>query len=187
MSRFIAFVVSPSYWWLPFWVATFTWIFCYNEVLAQSYSTDSSVTLTIPTQQRITNVDDLSFNFSSYSGTGAFSTDDLVCIYNNTANGHYDIMVKGNGAGDAFTVTDGTHTMPYTVYWQDNLAAPSSSTAFTGPSVLLSGRSGASSTQNCGSSTNAAFKVEFAHNDMMKVPAGHYTGKLYIMLLSPTS
>ena len=148
---------------------------------AQSYQKGVSVTLTIPTQQKITGVQDIVLG--QYSGTGAFKESSTACIYNNTANGHYDIKVKGSGLSDAFTVSKSSNTIPYKVYWEDTTAKAE----VTGPSATLSGRTGASSSLTCNSGTNATIEVEFAHNDLLKVPAGVYTGTLHILLVAPSS
>ena len=148
---------------------------------SQSYEAFPTVSLTIPTQQLITGVSDLSFG--SYSGSGAFTKSDTVCVYNNSANGHYDVKIRGNGTSSAFTVTDGTHTLPYSVYWQDS----SQKAQVQNPNDTLSGRLGASSSQTCNSGTNATFEVEFSAVELMKVPAGHYTGRLYIAIMAPSS
>src|SRR5690606_17204771 len=74
-------------------------------------STD--LNLSIPNLVKITGIADL--NFGLYSPPGDAEVDDDVCVYTNAPSGNYQVTAHGNGTDDAFTISNGTHVIAYSV------------------------------------------------------------------------
>ena len=116
-----------------------------------------------------------------FNGTGDASSNRNVCIWTNQAAGHYKIRATGNGASLAFTVTNGTGTMPYTVKW-NNTTGTSGNTALT--SNTDSGTmTGASTTAtDCSGGDNANFEIRIAHTTLLAAHPGTYTGVITLVV-----
>lgn len=137
-----------------------------------------SVTLgvTIPTVVRISDINDLMLG--AFDGINDLVASDTVCIYKNSGT-TYSITASGNGAGGAFTLSNGAGVAPYSVTWQDTLGSLPLTAG-----VRASNRGNAVSSGDCngGSSNNATFTVRMTAPILRTVQPGAYTGVLTLLL-----
>lgn len=140
---------------------------------------DLIINLDIDSLVRVNNLNDIDLGTFS-GGAGDLSGADNFCIYRNGA-GNFNITMTGSGAGSAFTLTDGTNTLPYSVEFTNS--TPNAMTAGT----LLAAQSGAftaNDTCDSGASDNVSVSVTVANGALASVPAGSYTGTL-TMVVAP--
>src|SRR6185312_11899402 len=81
-----------------------------------STSTGSvSISATVPGRVQISGLTDIAFG--TVDPTSAASQSENVCVWSNTSGRGYQVTATGSGASNAFTLTDGTNTLPYSVEW----------------------------------------------------------------------
>lgn len=161
---------------------TYTRSFTLDALNAGSGRTRRSATVTmsvvIPATIRISDIADLALG--TFNGVSDLVQSDSVCVYKNSGL-LYGITASGNGAAGAFTLSDGTRTVPYSVTWQDNVG-----TVTLASGVQANARGNAvttSSTCNSGASNNATFTVRVLKADLLNaMQAGTYTGVLTLMV-----
>jgi hypothetical protein len=140
-----------------------------------------TITASVPTRARITGLSDVAFTNQDPATLASDAQD--VCVWSNTATKAYTITATGSGTASAFTLSDGTTTVPYSVEW----AASSGQT--TG-AALTTGTASASLTstatnQSCtsGPAASASLVVEIATADLGTMSAGNsYTGSLTLLV-----
>lgn len=124
---------------------------------------------------RISNLTDI--NLGVFAGVDAVGTSP-ACVYRN-GTGNYNLTASGDGTAGAFTLTDGTNTVPYSVSYDDGSgAAPATSGAVLGG---LTGADPASDT--CGTTgNNGTIEVTVAAADAAGLPAATYAGTLTLLV-----
>lgn len=150
-----------------------------DGTLGATSTGDLGMSLSIGNLARITDVGDL--NFGSYSGAGNATLDDSVCIYTNNSAGQYKLTARGSGTSYAFTITNGSETIPYSVRW--NTTNSTTGNFQVDANVQTSTLSGASTTsQVCSGVNNANFQVIITKNSILGAPAGNYSGTLTLII-----
>lgn len=145
-----------------------------------------TINASITPEVNITNLDDFTFEATllrTALNTGAdASKTDQVCVWSNNPDGSYFITATGNGAANAFTITDGTRTLAYNVAWTGSsgpgqpLSAGTKSPKFTSTAIA----------PDCSGSTTAILGISFANAQIAGMEATTtYTGVL-TLLVSPT-
>lgn len=139
------------------------------------------ITASVPNRARISNLADI--DFSNQDPASAASDAQNICVWSNTATKAYTITATGDGASSAFTLTDGTATVPYSVEWNDAsgattgtpLAAGTASASFTSTASKHSCASGPAAT--------ASLVVGMSSEDLSTMSAGvDYTGTLTLLV-----
>lgn len=141
-----------------------------------------------PARVRISALDDLSLA-SWVTGDGDVTLTDDVCVYSSRANGGYTIKATGSGTAGAFTLANGTNTLPYSVVWNSGGVG---SLANTGTALVADTTSGALTkaardSSSCNGATpgpTARLVVGMTATDLDSIVDGDYAGTL-TMLVSP--
>ena len=136
---------------------------------------DFLVRVQISDQVRISDLDPI--DLGSFDGSSDLSGDDGLCVYRNSGGSAYTIQADGDGAGGAFTLTNGIATLPYLVDYDDGggyagLAA--------GVAAAMTGAN--SSAADCGGATNARVRVTVSAVDMSTAAPGAYSGTLTLLV-----
>lgn len=133
------------------------------------------ISISVDDEVRISNLSDIILG--TFAGTDATGTSD-ACIYRNSAT-TYQITASGNGTANAFTLTDGTGTVGYSVTYADASATPVSMSS----GIALTGQDGADSDVDCaGTGDNAEIGVTVTAADAAALPAGNYAGTLTLVV-----
>lgn len=140
-----------------------------------------TITASVPSRARITGLSDVNF-LNQDPGAAASDAQD-VCVWSNTATRAYTITATGSGTANAFTLTNGSNTVPYSVEW-------ASSTGQTSGTALATGTASASLTstathQTCtsGPAASASLVVGIGTTDLGTMDAGsNYTGTLTLLV-----
>lgn len=140
-----------------------------------------SISATVPGRVKLTKLSNVTF--SSVDPSVAVSNAQSVCVWSNTAGRKYTIKASGSGSSDAFTLTDGTDSVPYTVQWAQT-AGQSTGLAMTAGTDLTD-QSSSAVTQDCVAGNSASLIVGIASPDLQGMTASTpYTGTL-TLLVSP--
>lgn len=141
------------------------------------------ITVDINDLVQVSNLTDIGLGTFNGGGTDLSGTD-AFCVYRN-GGGTFDITMSGSGGSSAFTLTDGSNTVPYSV---DFTNIPAATTTAMTTNVLLGGQQNANtSSTTCsgaGDSDNVSVTVTVTSGDLASAPAGTYGGTL-TMVVSP--
>lgn len=160
-------------------------VFAATDGSAGATSTGTSdISVTTVENIKITDVADMTTVNPYVAGTG-YDSDDDVCIWTNDPDGQYVVQADGDGAGSAFTITDGTDTIAYTVKWSDTTTTGGNQLALTATVENATVQNNASGTYPC-PANNANFRVEMTDANILSAQAGTYTGTL-TLIVSPDS
>jgi hypothetical protein len=138
------------------------------------------ISASVPNRVRLTGLDDVAFTNQDPS-TAASNAQD-VCVWSNTGGG-YSITATGSGAANAFTLANGSLTVPYSVAWNSS-AGQTTGTALTTATPLASLTSAATN-QLCasGPSSSASLIVGISSDDLQTMQGGlSYTGTLTLLV-----
>lgn len=102
-----------------------------------------------------------------------------VCAFSGLLGGGYNISASGSGSGGAFTLSNGSTTLPYEVQWSTT-AGQTSGTALTAGATL----SGQTMVLSCPvfQTTNASLIVILRGTALGSATAGNYNGSLTLIL-----
>jgi hypothetical protein len=147
-----------------------------------------TINATITPEVNITNLNDFTFDatfLQTRLNTGApAAKTDLVCVWSNNVDGSYFITATGDGAGNAFTITNGTDAVAYNVDFTP-LAQGGPGGALTSGTKSVQLTSPATA-PDCGGGTTALLAIVIANPVIAQMKSGTtYTGVL-TLLVSPT-
>lgn len=120
--------------------------------------------------------------FTSVNPVSSMTNQENVCVFaNSLLGGTYSITATGSGAGNAFTVSNGVSTVPYTVSWAPTFNAPSG-TALTSGVALPGQNTGILSSICLLGITNSTLFVNFSTTALQNAAAGTFTGILTLVI-----
>jgi hypothetical protein len=117
------------------------------------------------------------------SPSAAITSSQSVCVWSNTAIKAYSVTATGTGQADAFAVSSGTLTAPFSVAWGE-VAGQASGTQLT-PGAMLTGLTSAASAPTCssGQASTASLIISFAPGDLQNMqPETTYSGTLNLLV-----
>ena len=140
-----------------------------------------AISASVPTRTRITGLSDVAFS-NQDPGSPAASAQD-VCVWSNTTTKAYTITATGSGTASAFTLTNGSGTVPYSVEWSDTSGATSGTALVAG--TASAAQASAATNQICasGPAASASLVVKMATADLGTMTGGsNYTGTLTLLV-----
>lgn len=138
------------------------------------------ISATVPGRVEISGLTDVAFG--TVDPTTAAASAENVCVWSNTSGKGYSVTASGSGASSAFTLTDGTNTLPYSVEWAGS-SGQSSGTALVSGSALGSLSSTATSpTCSAGPVATASLIVKMSAANLQAAVASSYTGTLTLVV-----
>ena len=149
--------------------------------LGPTSSGSVSISASVPNRARISGLSDVTFlnQDPAIAASGAQN----VCVWSNTATKAYTITASGNGTANAFTLTNGSSTVPYSVSWASSINQ-TSGTALTSGTASASLISTATN-QTCaaGPAASASLIVGISSTDLGTMSAGsNYLGTLTLLI-----
>jgi hypothetical protein len=140
-----------------------------------------TITASVPNRARITGLTNV--DFTNKDPTSAATSAQNVCVWSNTATGGYTVTATGSGASNAFTLSNGSASVPYSVQWSASSNQTSGSTLNTGSA---SGALTSAATQQActsGPAASASLIVGISAADLSSMYAGSsYTGTLTLLV-----
>lgn len=139
------------------------------------------INASVPNRARITGLGDVSF--TGHDPATAASNAQNVCVWSNTATKAYTVTATGSGSASAFTLSNGSTTVPYSVQWAAT-SGQTTGTALSSGTATTSLTTGALN-QTCSSAptTTASLIVGIGTADLGTMTAGStYTGTLTLLV-----
>jgi len=140
------------------------------------------ISATIPARVQLTGLAD--FAFGTIEPGASASTSKNVCVWSNTSTKGYNITATGDGASNAFTLSNGSTTLAYGVEWAGS-ASQASGTALT-TNTAGTGFTSTAVNPTCSSapSTTASLIVKFTTAQTLAAvgSATAYTGTLTLVV-----
>ena len=128
--------------------------------------------LGVTDEVQISGLSDINLAFTGVDETGSTT----ACVYRN-GTGLYTVTASGNGTANAFTLTDGSNTVPYSVSFTDATDTQSL------PLGVPVARTGADDVDNtCGGGSNASINVTVLAADAAGLPAATYGGTVTLLV-----
>lgn len=139
-----------------------------------------TVSATVPGRVQISGLTDVAFG--TVDPTSPASSAENVCVWSNTSGKGYSVTASGNGTGNAFTLSDGTNSLPYSVEWAGS-SGQTSGTALTSGSALA-GLSSTATNPTCsaGPAATASLIVKMTAANLQAAVASAYTGTLTLVV-----
>jgi hypothetical protein len=146
-----------------------------------STSTGSvSISATVPGRVQIGGLTDITFG--TVDPTTAASQAENVCVWSNTTGRGYQITATGSGASNAFTLTDGTNTLPYSVEWAASSGQASGTVLATGAALAGLSSTAINPTCSAGPAASASLVVKMTAANLQAAVASAYTGTLTLVV-----
>ena len=139
------------------------------------------ITASVPNRARITGLTDVTF--ASQDPNTAASGAQSVCVWSNTATKAYTITATGSGTASAFTLTNGSGTVPYSVEWAATSGQTNGTALSTGTASASLTTAAVNQTCSAAPTTTASLIVGIATTDLGTMSAGtSYTGTLTLVV-----
>ena len=136
-----------------------------------------SITASVANRAQITGLTDISF--SAVDPASAQSD----CVWSNTATKGYSITATGSGTSGAFTLANGSLTVPYSVQWAASTGQTSGSALTAGTALGGLTTTAANPTCSTGAATTSSLIVSISAPNLQGMEAGvSYTGTLTLLV-----
>jgi hypothetical protein len=106
-----------------------------------------------------------------------------VCAYSSSATSGYAVQATGDGAGTAFTLSNGSTTLPYEVRWSDSSGQTNGTALTAGATVSGFISSASQKTCNNGPASSATLLVTIRAAASGSAQVGDYSGVLTLTLV----
>ena len=138
------------------------------------------ISATVPGRAQISGLTDIAFGTADPST--AASKSENVCVWSNTSGKGYQITATGSGAANAFTLTDGTNLLAYSVAWAATSGQTSGTALATG--TALTGQTTTASNPTCasGPTSTASLIVSMSAANLQAAVASTYNGTLTLVV-----
>lgn len=139
-----------------------------------------TISATVPGRVQISGLTDIAFG--TVDPATAASSAENVCVWSNTSGRGYSVTATGSGTANAFTLTNGTSTLAYSVQWA-GLSGQASGTALTS-GAALGGLTTTAANPTCssGPATTASLIVGMTAANLQAAVASSYTGTLTLVV-----
>ena len=141
-----------------------------------------TITASVPSRAQLTGLVDVTF--TNQDPASDAQRNQNVCVWTNTTGKSYTIRASGSGgAGNLFTLTNGTGTVPYTVEWAATSGQTSGTQLATGVASATLGSSAINPTCSAAPLTTSSLIIKMTSADLLTMTAGSsYTGTLTLLV-----
>ena len=138
------------------------------------------ISATIPAKAQISNLTDIAFG--TVDPASAASQAENVCVWSNTSGKGYQVTATGSGASSAFTLSNGTGTLPYSVEWAATVGQTAGTALVSG--TALTGLASTATTPGCtsGPTNSASLVVKMTAANLQAAVASTYNGTLTLVV-----
>lgn len=145
-----------------------------------------TINASITPEVNITDLNDIAFSNQKLRTALAQGADahgsDAVCVWSNNVDGSYYITATGDGASNAFSLTDGTKTLPYAVSWTDTGGTATALTAGTKSAQFLSN----AIQPDCAGATDATLTIAITSAGIQTMTATTTYSGVLTLLVTPS-
>lgn len=139
-----------------------------------------SIGATVPGRVQISGLTDVAFG--TVDPTVPASSAENVCVWSNTSGKGYQVTATGSGASNAFTLTDGTGTLAYSVEWAGSSGQSSGSALTSGTALTGLSSTATSPTCSAGAAATASLVVKMTAANLQAAVASTYNGTLTLVV-----
>jgi len=139
-----------------------------------------SISATIPGRVQLSGLADVAFG--TVDPTVAAAQAENVCVWSNTSGKGYTVTATGSGTSNAFTVSDGTNTVPYSVEWAGSSGQSSGTALVSGTALGGLSSTAANPTCSAGPSATASLIVRMTAASLQAAVASSYLGTLTLLV-----
>lgn len=152
-----------------------------NQGTLGSTSTGSvDISATVPGRVQISGLTDLAFGTVDPASPASKAED--LCVWSNTSGKGYQVTATGSGASNAFTLSDGTNTLPYAVEWSGTAAAASGTAMTAGTALTGLTSTAVNPTCSTGAAATASLIVKMTSASLQAAVASTYNGTLTLVV-----
>ncbi len=140
-----------------------------------------SIGASVPNRIELSGLTDVSFTNQDPSVAAANAQN--VCVWSNTSTKGYNVTATGSGTANAFTLSNGAATVPYTVEWAGSSGQTSGTALASG--TALTGLTSAATNPTCssGPTSSASLVVRITSATLQGMQAATtYTGTLTLVV-----
>ncbi|MGB5738651.1 MAG: hypothetical protein WBM54_04840 [Woeseia sp.] len=136
-----------------------------------------AATVSLAADIRISDLRDV--NFGSVPPTAGRLVSTMDFCVGLDKNGGYQVIARGTGPADAFTLSNGVHNIPYSLRYSDNPGRPGT---LMRPGIPETGLNAKKRKKNGGDCNKPSASIEFAIEsaDLQAAGAGQYSGTLML-------
>ena len=152
-----------------------------NGSLGSTSTGTVTIGASVPNRVQLTGLSDVSF--TNQDPTVAAANAQNVCVWSNTSTKGYNVTATGDGSSNAFTLANGSLTVPYSVEWSDSSGQSSGTGLATG--TALTGLTSTATNPTCssGASSTASLIVKISTANLQTMQAAtSYTGTLTLVV-----
>ena len=152
-----------------------------NGSLGSTSTGTVTIGASVPNRVQLTGLSDVSF--TNQDPTVAAANAQNICVWSNTSTKGYNVTATGDGSSNAFTLANGSLTVPYSVEWSDSSGQSSGTGLATG--TALTGLTSTATNPTCssGASSTASLIVKISTANLQTMQAAtSYTGTLTLVV-----
>ena len=138
------------------------------------------ISATIPGRVQISGLSDIAFGTVDPS-TAASSAENL-CVWSNTSGKGYTVTALGSGTSNAFTLTDGTNNLAYSVEWAGTTGQTSGTALASGTALGGLTTTAVNPTCSTGAASTASLIVKMSQANLQAAVASSYNGTLTLVV-----
>lgn len=118
------------------------------------------------------------FGFGSWSGSGQLQLTDGVCAHDSKLDSRYRIQIDGSGAGSAYTMSNGTQSLAYSVEYAGSDGVFSTMATAIRQRFQFADRI----LINCGGTTNGSIRITVSEANLLAAENGSYAGTITVIM-----
>ncbi len=120
------------------------------------------------------------FALSPFTGHGDVSGSSTLCVCSD--NNAYNVTVLGSGAGNAFSLISGSHSVSYSVYWNDSASSSGKVQLASNIAQYNMTTSYKCDQYDCNGTKNAYLEIVFSERDLLAAIRGSYIGSITVIV-----
>ena len=149
--------------------------------LAATSTGTVTINASVPNRVQLTGLTDVSF-LNQDPATAAQNAQN-VCVWSNTSTKGYNVTASGSGTASAFTLSNGSATVPYSVEWSGTSGVSSGTALLTGAALTGLKSTATSATCSAGPASSASLIVKMTTANLQTMQAAtSYTGTLTLVV-----
>jgi hypothetical protein len=140
-----------------------------------------SISASVPNRVQLTGLTDVAF--TNQDPAVAAANAQSVCVWSNTSTKGYNVTATGSGTSSAFTLANGSLTVPYSVEWAGSSSASSGTALASGTALTGLASTATNPTCSTGASSTASLIVRISSANLQSMQAAtSYTGTLTLVV-----
>ena len=138
------------------------------------------ISATVPGRVQISGLSDVAFG--TVDPSIAASSAENVCVWSNTSGKGYTVTALGSGTSNAFTLSDGTNNLGYSVEWAGTSGQTAGTALASGTALGGLTTTAVNPTCSTGAASTASLIVKMSQANLQAAVASSYNGTLTLVV-----